>query len=239
MHRTISLVTLFLTVTFGMRPNTGCVCIKDGKVIQMPWSYCAFNRPRPGHQGFFPWFNYRCRPYQDKCEYCREGWKRTCTKQCSCNFDLSLQHLYTDEAGRMGDGRNRSVLTYNGLLPGPPIVVCEGDIVTINLTNNLRNMQIDDSQTTLHLHGIPEMGDLVEFQWIYDHNVNKLSKTDWENCSNKTWNTKPEFGNYLWRAPNAPGIHYFACGRGVEEGSPGYHCKHGMKVAITVQEEPC
>merc|ERR1711962_609103 len=41
--------------------------------------------------GKTPWISGDCR---DECEDCSEGWKRTCTKQCSCDFNFSLEDLY-------------------------------------------------------------------------------------------------------------------------------------------------
>ena len=45
------------------------------------------------------------------------------------------------------------MLTYNSRLPGPLLVVCEDDTVVVVLDN-----QIKDDATTLHFHGIREVG---------------------------------------------------------------------------------
>ena len=57
-------------------------------------------------------------------------------------------------------GKVRPVLVYNGSLPGPTLVVCEGDNVKVELQNRLRgdNLTLLGSDgfnmTTLHFHGI-------------------------------------------------------------------------------------
>ena len=63
----------------------------------------------------------------------------------------------------LADGRNRSVLTFNNQLPGPLLVVCEGDTVQVTLKNEIIDGPITNSDgspfsTTLHFHGIREVG---------------------------------------------------------------------------------
>ncbi|XP_014239494.1 laccase-2-like [Cimex lectularius] len=48
-----------------------------------------------------------------------------------------------------GGGLVRTVITVNTMIPGPQILVCEKDIVTVNVKNNLRNEAV-----TIHWHGI-------------------------------------------------------------------------------------
>ena len=93
----------------------------------------------------------------------------TCGTNCSdpsyesktCVFELTLRQLFTDTPGRLADGgRNRSVLVFNGTLPGPSLVVCEGDNVKVELRNKLRGNDPyllgsgGFNVTTLHFHGI-------------------------------------------------------------------------------------
>ena len=68
-----------------------------------------------------------------------------------------------DEPVILADGRNRSVLTFNNQLPGPLLVVCEGDTVQVTLKNEIIDGPITNSDgspfsTTLHFHGIREVG---------------------------------------------------------------------------------
>eukprot|EP00092_Neocalanus_flemingeri_P054542 GFUD01064242.1.p1 GENE.GFUD01064242.1~~GFUD01064242.1.p1 ORF type:complete len:725 (+),score=89.37 GFUD01064242.1:295-2469(+) len=68
--------------------------------------------------------------------------------------------LKSDADGRRADGRIRSVLAYNGQIPGPPIVICEGDELLVNfknnITGNMTNVDGSSNVTTLHFHGIRE-----------------------------------------------------------------------------------
>jgi len=97
-----------------------------------------------------------------------------CDRDCSsatpaiCVFNLTLESLKTDKDGHRADGRPRSILGFRRTnkdhesvtMPGPPIIICEGDRVELNYTNNISgNMtNIDGSTnvTTLHFHGIRE-----------------------------------------------------------------------------------
>lgn len=47
------------------------------------------------------------------------------------------------------DGVNRMVKVVNGSVPGPPLVVYEGQMVTVHISN----MMLSDS-TTIHFHGL-------------------------------------------------------------------------------------
>ena len=60
-----------------------------------------------------------------------EQCNRNCTVagDLTCIFNFTLKDTFSDHEGAMADGRNRSIVAYNGLLPGPPIVVCHRDKV--------------------------------------------------------------------------------------------------------------
>eukprot|EP00092_Neocalanus_flemingeri_P067909 GFUD01082936.1.p1 GENE.GFUD01082936.1~~GFUD01082936.1.p1 ORF type:complete len:822 (-),score=120.73 GFUD01082936.1:1221-3419(-) len=88
-----------------------------------------------------------------------------CDRPCTdsprnCVFDFKLEMLTSDNDGMRADGRVRSVLAYNRQIPGPPIVICEGDTLVVKLTNNINgnmtNMDGSSDVTTLHFHGIRE-----------------------------------------------------------------------------------
>ena len=53
----------------------------------------------------------------------------------------------------MADGFHRIVTVVNNQLPGPPIIVHEGQHVTVHVTNGLETMT-----KTLHWHGIHMIG---------------------------------------------------------------------------------
>ena len=63
----------------------------------------------------------------------------------TCQFFLTTELLKTDTDGRRADGRVRPVATYNGLLPGPLLVVCEGDNVEVTLVNNIVDGPVTNS----------------------------------------------------------------------------------------------
>ena len=97
--------------------------------------------------------------------------KHPCDRDCSsgdamtCTFNFTAEVGYTvdDPEKRGADGRNRSVITYNGQLPGPLLVVCEGDTVIVSLENKIVDGPITNSDgspntTTLHFHGIRQVG---------------------------------------------------------------------------------
>ena len=63
----------------------------------------------------------------------------------------------------MGSGHNRSVLSFNDVLPGPTLYVCEGDKVEVTLENHIQDGPITNADgspntTTIHFHGIREVG---------------------------------------------------------------------------------
>ncbi len=64
-------------------------------------------------------------------------------KTATRNFDLTAQQRNITIAGQ-----NAELLTYNGSFPGPLLEVQEGDVVTVNFNNQLRE------PSNLHLHGI-------------------------------------------------------------------------------------
>jgi len=109
--------------------------------------------------------------------YCQEVPGEMCGVDCTdqsyipktCVFTLTLEQLYTNAPGRMADGASisRPVLVYNRVLPGPNLVVCEGDNVKVHLKNRLSGQNetlLGDNgfnMTTLHFHGIRQLqGDL-------------------------------------------------------------------------------
>eukprot|EP00092_Neocalanus_flemingeri_P037131 GFUD01040419.1.p1 GENE.GFUD01040419.1~~GFUD01040419.1.p1 ORF type:complete len:1080 (-),score=178.77 GFUD01040419.1:196-3435(-) len=89
-----------------------------------------------------------------------------CDRDCAtfepltCVFTFTLEMLTTDADGRRADGRNRTVLAYNGKIPGPPIVICEGDELVLNFKNRITGTMTktdgSTSTSTLHFHGIGE-----------------------------------------------------------------------------------
>eukprot|EP00092_Neocalanus_flemingeri_P019227 GFUD01020828.1.p1 GENE.GFUD01020828.1~~GFUD01020828.1.p1 ORF type:complete len:939 (-),score=141.75 GFUD01020828.1:668-3415(-) len=90
-----------------------------------------------------------------------------CDRDCAneptplkCVFTFKLEMLNTDQNGRRADGRLRSVLAYNQTIPGPSIVICEGDELVVHLKNeisgNMTNVDGSSEVTTLHFHGIRE-----------------------------------------------------------------------------------
>eukprot|EP00092_Neocalanus_flemingeri_P037130 GFUD01040418.1.p1 GENE.GFUD01040418.1~~GFUD01040418.1.p1 ORF type:complete len:1040 (+),score=193.32 GFUD01040418.1:3-3122(+) len=92
--------------------------------------------------------------------------KDDCDRDCAtsqpltCVFNFTLEMLRTDTNGRRADGRIRTVLAYNGKIPGPPIVICEGDELVLNFKNRISetmaNTDGSTSTSTLHFHGIEE-----------------------------------------------------------------------------------
>lgn len=68
------------------------------------------------------------------------------------HFDLDL----TWELGAP-NGQEREMVFVNGQFPGPPLVVDEGDDVTVTVNNNL------PFNTTVHFHGIEYGGPLTRF----------------------------------------------------------------------------
>ncbi|CAD5120376.1 DgyrCDS8948 [Dimorphilus gyrociliatus] len=66
----------------------------------------------------------------------------------------NLKILTNEEAEQVitADGRQKSLITINGRFPGPPIIVYEGQIVTVKLKNSL-----DSQGTSLHFHGIKQL----------------------------------------------------------------------------------
>lgn len=64
---------------------------------------------------------------------------------------------YTDclrENCIFADGKLKSIEVVNKLLPGPPIQVCKGDTVVVNLQNLMRSERV----TSIHWHGIKQHG---------------------------------------------------------------------------------
>lgn len=64
---------------------------------------------------------------------------------------------YTDclrENCILADGTLKTIEVINKLLPGPSIQVCKGDTVVVNLMNMLRTQRV----TTIHWHGIKQIG---------------------------------------------------------------------------------
>ena len=80
------------------------------------------------------------RPHRFNCD-------RDCSisKPTTCIFNLQLVSLMSDTDGYRADGRTRSILGFKRTdpkhesvsMPGPPIVMCEGDVLELNLQNQL------------------------------------------------------------------------------------------------------
>jgi len=92
---------------------------------------------------------------------CGTGCSDLSYKTKTCVFKLTLEQLFTDTAERIADGGpTRPVLVFNGALPGPSLVVCEGDNVRVELKNRLSGNDPallgsgGFNVTTLHFHGI-------------------------------------------------------------------------------------
>ncbi|KAK3791910.1 hypothetical protein RRG08_026812 [Elysia crispata] len=49
-----------------------------------------------------------------------------------------------------GDGRSRGILTANRMMPGPAILVCEGDTIRVRVHNKMENAE----GVTIHWHGL-------------------------------------------------------------------------------------
>ncbi|XP_014240579.1 laccase-4-like [Cimex lectularius] len=97
-----------------------------------------------------------------------------CTRECDgkpkiCYYELTVE-LYTSMGSACencpsnftacanpqcvtADGSQRGILTYNRRLPGPSIQVCEGDMVVVDVHNNLLA-----AGTSIHWHGIRQLG---------------------------------------------------------------------------------
>ena len=81
----------------------------------------------------------------------------------TCFFKLTAHLQWTNHKDRQADGRLRSVITYNGKLPGPLLVVCQDDIVIVKLINKIRDGPVTNADgspnsTSLHFHGIRQVG---------------------------------------------------------------------------------
>ena len=89
----------------------------------------------------------------------------------TCIFTLVARDQFTDDPRRIADGRLRTVLTYNNQLPGPLLVVCEEDTVIVALENQIKDGPVTNADgspnsTTLHFHGIREVGRTDQNQTI-------------------------------------------------------------------------
>ena len=115
---------------------------------------------------------------KDTSDYKPEIDGQNCNRDCTqtnenltCIFNFTLKQMFSDKPGRFADGHNRSVLLFNGQLPGPNVVVCEGDDIVVNLKNKLTGNEVllgapskeaghtklPYNSTTLHFHGIREL----------------------------------------------------------------------------------
>ena len=52
------------------------------------------------------------------------------------------------------DGVKRAIKTVNRMIPGPALIVCQGDTLRINVTNHLNSFEA----TSIHWHGIKQFG---------------------------------------------------------------------------------
>ena len=111
---------------------------------------------------------------KDTSDYKPEIDGQNCNRYCTqtnenltCIFNFTLKQMFSDKPGRFADGHNRSVLLFNGQLPGPNVVVCEGDDIVVNLKGKkvwlgapfkeAGQTKITYNSTTLHFHGIQEL----------------------------------------------------------------------------------
>ena len=129
----------------------GCVYTRDDLLSEKRWCFGQ------GH-------------LQSSCvaDYPSDFMHHPCNRYCDgrpqvCEFNLKAEATFTDSDGRRADGRNRTALTYNGVIAGPTIYVCEGDTVQVHLNNQIEDGPVTNSDgspttTTLHFHGIREVG---------------------------------------------------------------------------------
>jgi len=52
----------------------------------------------------------------------------------------------------LADGNVKTIEVINRLMPGPPIHICKGDTIVVNLENRLRSERV----TSIHWHGITQ-----------------------------------------------------------------------------------
>jgi len=115
----------------------------------------------------------KLKPIIQKLGFCKPNIKKQipgaeCNRDCqnqpaishTCFFEFVLESVETDAEGRRADGRVRPAVAYNGQIPGPPIIICEGDDLKVHFTNklngNVTNADGSTNTTTLHFHGIRE-----------------------------------------------------------------------------------
>ncbi|XP_069954298.1 uncharacterized protein [Cherax quadricarinatus] len=96
-------------------------------------------------------------------EFCRRPCAENDTRICQFNFDVHFYQTMSracydcprnvTDCDRpecvVGDGIRRMVVTINKLIPGPPIEVCVGDKVLVDVMNNLPSTAL-----ALHWHGL-------------------------------------------------------------------------------------
>ena len=83
------------------------------------------------------------------------------------NYDTDYEHCIQDPSSCFGDGVSRQttvIVDQNeslGAIPAPPIHVCYGDVITVNLINEL-----EAYDATIHWHGLHMKQGLVGIEYI-------------------------------------------------------------------------
>ena len=127
----------------------GCIYHRAGDDPKNRWCFSAGGEPS------------ECK--LEETHPCNRECKKDDPKICHFTFVAEVGYTLDNPALRGADGRNRSVITFNGQLPGPLLVVCEGDTVIVTLENKIKDGPVTNSDgspntTTLHFHGIREVG---------------------------------------------------------------------------------
>ena len=120
---------------------------------------CAFYIPDTMVENMKAWMWPMQRPFQA----CRNT---PSSRSCWAEYDIDTNYYTTfpdtgnttevwlsaEESMCNQDGYKRSCLTFNGTLPGPPIIANWGDDLVIHVTNN-----IPTNGTTVHWHGVRQL----------------------------------------------------------------------------------
>jgi L-ascorbate oxidase len=87
------------------------------------------------------------------CEYdFSVEWYATMSKACyNCPFNVT--HCSRPDC-IAANGVERALIGVNRMMPGPAIEVCKNDIISVYVRNNLHM----DESTSIHWHGIRQMG---------------------------------------------------------------------------------
>lgn len=111
------------------------------------------------------------RPFQQPLQVCpNTPTSRSCWGQYSTDTNYYTTYpetgdtveiwLSAEESTCNPDGYERSCMTFNGTMPGPPIVANWGDELVIHVTNNMRS-----NGTTVHWHGVRQL-DSVQYDGV-------------------------------------------------------------------------